>query len=214
MEFISPESGQSLQLVVMDEIRPLRGGVFLPDLASEIIQRYRFASPPAQLDPAQPVKFQTGVLHAGEITMPITSLELYTDGVIVNSLNTDDADMILDDFASWVAVRFKLRQPFTHLTRKYQSRIIVSLGESLDRFVSHFQIISRIVSKALGSDNELHVTRLTIGPHPPGQLPLVTTWNIEPRAGQPFVPNRYFSSAPLSTSAHIELLTQLEAAAR
>src|ERR1700730_17383386 len=147
MEFISPESGQSLQLVVMDEIRPLRGGVFLPDLASEIIQRYRFASPPAQLDTAQPVKFQTGVLHAGEITMPITSLELYTDGVIVNSLNTDDADMILDDFASWVAVRFKLRQPFTHLSRKYQSRIIVSLEESLDRFVSHFQIISKIVSK-------------------------------------------------------------------
>lgn len=211
MKFISSESGQSLQLVVMDEIRPLRGGVFLPDLITAIVQRYRFVSFSTQADPAQPIKFQTGVFQSGEITMPIISLEIYTDGVIMNSRTTDDADAIVNDFSRWLIDTFKLREPTTIIPRTYQSKIIVSLDGPLDRFVAQFQPINAILSKAFNTHDELHVTRLFFGPHPPGPLPYQTTWSIEPRIGQPFVYNRYFSSAPLTTKAHIELLAEIEA---
>ena len=210
MRLISSEFGQSLQLVVMDEIRPLHGGIFLPDLVSEIVQRYRFATPPAHVDPAQSVKFQTGVLEVVDVTIPVVSLELYHDGVVVGSRNTEDADAILDDFVSWSTHRFKLREPITKIPRSYLSSIVVTIEDSLDGFVSQFQQISGLLSKAFGSNGELHLTRLSIGPLPPGQLPFRTTWNIEPRTDQPFVPNRYFSSAPLPTNAHVALLGELE----
>src|ERR1700758_4577778 len=106
MELISHHSGQSLQLVVMDEIRPLRGGVFSGDLAAAIVQRYGFTKGDP-LVPGQPAKFQTGVFRS-EITIPIEALEIYQDGVLVRSTATDDADIVLNDFASWLTERFAL----------------------------------------------------------------------------------------------------------
>ena len=214
MKFISSETGQSLQLIVMDEVRPLRGGPFLPDAAAAITRRYRFVSVPAQTDPAQPIKFQTGAIELDGITIPITSLEIYNDGIIINSLTTDDADAVMDDFISWRKQEFQFREPTTKLPRQYQSRIVVGLDRSLNKFISHFQEMKTTLAKFFQTDEDtLNLLRLSIGPHPAGALPYRTTWLIEPRTVQPIVPNRYFSAAPLSTTAHIELLSALEAVA-
>jgi hypothetical protein len=213
MEFISTETGQSLQLFVMDEILPRRGGLFLPDLIAEIMSRYRFVTAPTSVEPGQPLKFQTGVWHDGDLTIQVVSLEIYNDGIIINSRNTEDSDVVMDDFLSWLSRNHGLREPITRIPRKYQSRIVVSISGGLDKFMPRFQSMSRIASEAFGTDDGLHLIRLSIGPNPPGQLPYQTTWQIEPRIGQPFVPDRFFSSAPLPTEAHIQLLAELEAAA-
>lgn len=214
MNYISSESGQSLQLVVMDEVRPLRGGPFLPDAGAAITRRYRFTSVPAQTDPAQPIKFQTGAIELDGITIPITSLEIYSDGIIINSCTTEDADAVMDDFISWSIQEFHYREPITKLPRQYQSRIVVGFERSLNKFIPHFEAMRTILSKFFQTEGStLNVLRLSIGPHPSSALPHRTTWFIEPRTAQPIVPNRYFSAAPLSTAAHIELLSALEAAA-
>jgi hypothetical protein len=184
----------------------------LADLTAEIVNRYRFASYPTQPNPAQTAKFETGVAVLGGINMPITDLQIFSDGVIVTSRNTDDADAVLDDFFIWAIPRFGLREPTTKLPRTYTSKIIVEFDTSLDKFVSNFESMKKILAEKFNSKEELHAIRLTIGPHPAGTFPYMTTWQIEPRSGQPFVPNRYFSSAPLSTAAHIEMLDALEAA--
>jgi hypothetical protein len=208
MQLISSQSGQSLQLVAMDEVRPLSGGVFLPDSSAAIIQRYRFMGTPEKLSPGQPIKFQTGVLPDSSIT--IEELGVFSDGFIVTAITTDDADIALDDFLAWITEQFKLREPTTIIPRTYQSTIVVSLAGPLDRFINNFQKAGDVLSKSFGALSPLNVTRLTIGPQPPGQYPFQTTWNIEARIGQPFVPNRYMSTAPLPTSAHVALLTELE----
>jgi hypothetical protein len=214
MKFISSETGQSLQLIVMDEVRPLRGGPFLPDAAAAISRRYRFVTVPAQTNPGQPIKFQTGAAELNGITIPITSLEIYSDGIIINSLTTDDADAVMDDFLSWSIQEFHYRAPTTQLPRQYQSTIVVGLERSLTTFISHFEEIREILVRFFKAEEDtLNVLRLSIGPHPPGALPYRTTWSIEPRTAQPIVANRYFSAAPLSTASHIELLSALEAAA-
>jgi hypothetical protein len=212
MKLIAPDTGQSLQLAVMDEVTPLRGGIFLPDFLRQIGERYRFVTPPTVIDPQQPAKFQTGALITNDLTIPITSLEIYRDGVIVNATQTQDADLALDDFTVWAIARFSLREPITKIPRRYSSTVIVELDGSLNRFIRNFEMLEKVVSAAMGDGGKLEVTNLKIGPNPPGELPLRRTWLIEPRLGQPFVENRYRSAAPLSTEAHLELLSSIEAA--
>jgi hypothetical protein len=208
MELISSQSGQSLQLVVLDEVRPLRGGVFLPDLSALIIQRYRFMGTPEKVPPGQPVKFHTGIFPGAPI--PIEELGIYNDGIIITSTTTDDADVIMDDFLAWITEQYRLREPTTIIPRTYQSTIIVSLNGPLNRFINNFQKAGNLLSEAFGAPSPLSVTRLAVGPQPPGQYPFQTTWTIEARVAQPFVPNRYMSLAPLPTAAHVALLDELE----
>ena len=214
MEFVSSVAGQSLQLMVMDEVRPLRGGPFLPDFSSAIVQRHRFSAAPESFptDDQQAIKYFRGVLQVGDTTIPIGSLEIYRDGIIVNSRSTEDSDQILQDFITWTKEVLSLREPITHIPRNYQSQIVVSLEKSLNRLIVDFKKLGTLLSKTFGTDAALNVTRLSIGPHPPGNLPFQATWSIEPRQDQPFVSNRYLSIAPLATAQHIELLTQIEAA--
>jgi len=214
MEFITPISGQSLQLMVIDEMRPLRGGPFLPDLVAAIAGRYRFVKIPDAIynDQQEPIKYYHGVLHTRELTIPIQSLEIYRDGVIVNSRSTEDSDEILGDFTVWMTEALNLRQPTTHVPRNYQSQLVVELSQSLDGLLVGFQKLNKILCQAFGSDADLSMTRLTIGPHPAGVLPYQRTWNIEARIDQPFVPNRYVSTAPLPTFEHLNLLAKLEEA--
>src|SRR5436309_2768229 len=125
MQLVAPETGQSLQLIHMDEVRPLRGGIFMPDITEEIVRRYRFQSSPTQVVHNQPAKFEIGVRKINDITIPIASLEIYSDGIIVNTRNTDDSDLVIGDFIRWIAENFEFREPRTWLPRRYFSRIIV-----------------------------------------------------------------------------------------
>ena len=211
MKLIAPLSGQSLQLFIMDEIKPLRGGIFLGDLAPAIMERYRFMEPPESLRRGEPAKFGGGVFRTDR-TIPIESLEVYQDGVLVGSTTTDDADLVLDDFITWLTQVFELREPETRISRSYQSAIIAGLDGSLNRFITNFQTVSELLTAAFKAQSALSVTTLTIGPHPPTPYPFQTTWKIEARVGQPFVSNRYVSTAPLATAEHVELLDALERA--
>jgi hypothetical protein len=217
MRLISTEYGQSLQLIVMDEVRPLRGGTYLPDLISSIIQRYRFVSYPTDLAAAaqQGAKFQTGVIELAGIVIPITSLDIYNDGIIVTTRDTDDSDIVFDDFAGWAIQTFNLREPTTKIPRKHASNVVVDFDVSLGSFIRNFELISKLISSAFataGISHDMHVARLSIGADPAtSKLSQVqATLTIEPRGGQPFTSNRYFSGAPLRTQEHLALLSALE----
>jgi hypothetical protein len=214
MNLVGYEIGQSLQLIHMDEVRPLRGGAFLPEMVAEVVRRYRFQSVPTKVEPNQPAKFENGVRELGGTTIPIASLEVYIDGLLVNTSNTEDSDVILDDFVPWALDTFKFREPRTWLPRRYQSRIIVDFGKSAGQtFFKNFADLREIMARAFGSERDLAITQISFGPHPPGELPALYTWTFQPRIGQPYVPNRYFSAAPLSTPAHLKMLHELEIAA-
>jgi hypothetical protein len=212
MKPVSTEAGQALQLAVMDEVRPLRGGPFWPDVITKIAQRYRFVSP-VPTDPAQPAKFQVGVLELNDMTIPIISLEIYNDGIVVNARHTDDADAVMDDFVAWSMATLQLRESTTKIPRQYVSQVIVDLDGELNMFMRNFDALSSVISKAFGTQHTLHISRLAIGTEPIAGIPLArSTWQIEPRIGQPIASNcRYFSTAPIPTSAHFDLLATLEA---
>jgi hypothetical protein len=211
MKFVSTETGQAIQLFMIDEVRPLKGGPFLPDVIANVARRYRFVSLPKEFGPGQALKFETGfAADAGGI--PINALEIYNDGIIVNTTHTDDADIIMDEFLGWIKTELKFREPQTKIPRRYYSRIIVELDEGLDNFIANFETCGKIVTRALGISNSMHVARMVFAVDPSPQ-PL-TSWQIEPRLGVPFEAKRYFSAAPLSTNAHVDMLAALERAAK
>jgi hypothetical protein len=194
----------------MDEVRPLRGGFVVPDRISEIQRRYHFAPFAAPPDLTQPLKFQMGFIELDGLPISITSLEIYNDGVIVNARHTDDCDIVMDDFLIWALAQFNLRQPETKIARIYLSRIVVELEGGLELFVAKAEMMKKVLSDAFGKGQRLEVARLVIGPSSGAPVPYQHTWQIEPRIGQPHVANRYFSQAPLSTDAHVEMLNASE----
>ena len=210
MNFVSPEAGQAIQLFLIDEVRPLRGGPFLPDVIMNVVRRYRFVSFPKEFVPGQGLKFEHGV--ADEATgIAINGLEIYNDGIIINTTHTDDADIVMDEFLGWVRSELKLREPQTRIPRRYYSRVVVEFEAGLDNFIKKFETCSATVAQALGVSNPIHVARMVFAADPSSQA--LTSWQIEPRLGVPFEAKRYFSAAPLSTNAHLDMLAALERAA-
>jgi hypothetical protein len=209
MRLISTEIGQSIQLINIDEIRPLRGGAFLPDIIVGVAQRYRFVSYPREFTAGQELKFETGVMERGEMTVPIRLLQIFSDGFLVTTGHTDDADAVMADFMEWAFAAFQFREPITVIPRKYLSSLIADIPRGLDQLIKNFERCREIISGSFGVDTT-HVARVTFSSEP--GMPPNSSWQIEPRLGSSFDAHRYFSTAPLPTGAHVEMLAAMERA--
>src|SRR6202041_2178710 len=101
MKLIAHEEGRTLQLISGDEIRPLRGGVFPPDILTKIITKYRFQKYPTSYEHGATLKFETGVTEINGVTIPISTLDIYGDGLLMSTRMTDDSDLALDQLLEW-----------------------------------------------------------------------------------------------------------------
>jgi hypothetical protein len=216
MNLVSYEFGQALQFIRMDEVRPF-SGLYLPDVIRIVAERYRFITVPTDIATANTtgVKFGTGVISLAGRQIAVTSLGIYNDGLLVETKNTDDADLVIDDLILWAVATFGFREPQKHTPRKHGSNLVVDFDASIDRFLSNFGLVAGLfesaVKAAQGIEIETHLTRLAIGADPQDGLPAKpTTFFIEVRLNTPFAEKRYFSGAPLTSDAHLELLAKIE----
>jgi hypothetical protein len=212
MKLVASEEGRSLQLISVDEIRPMRGGPFLLDVAATIIERYRFMTVPQKLDtPNEARKFQNGVIVIDSLSIPVLSLDIYSDGLLVSTRNTDESDLVLDEFLAWTARQFHLRRITTLVPRQYVSRVVIDFDHMFDRFAAPFAALSETVAEAVGIDaGQLCITEMQVGPFPPTQYVYKSTWHLVKRVSEPMVANRYISSMPLATADHLEFLKRIE----
>ena len=80
---VASDVGQVVQLILMEEVRPLRGGTFPPDLIAAVTKRYRFTSFPTDLTQiTQVTKFQLGTIRTGDLYITINTLDIYNDGTL------------------------------------------------------------------------------------------------------------------------------------
>jgi hypothetical protein len=218
MKLIANDSGQSLQLFLADEIRPLKG-VHFPEFVEKIASRYRFASVPTDVVEALnsgATKFANGILpdHPGTV---IRSLEIYNDGIIVNAFDTETADTVIDDMFRWAVDTFGFRSPKTIKNRIYFSAVVIQFEESLNSVLQQFEILKQTAANAfeatsgISADFDLSTVGLQADPE---KLPagLGTRFVIERRFGRPFSDNVYFSTAPIPTKAHLKWLEEFEGA--
>lgn len=216
MKLVSYEFGQVLQLVRMEEVRPI-SGVYLPDLFRAISERYRFVDGPSgtEQELVGSFKFANGVLERNGQTIAVSSLGVYSDGILVVCRKTDDADLVVDDFISWLRGIIPLREPTTEVTRRHTSHVVVTFDAPIECFIERFNAISHIYQEALEMDQHVKIRarlqRISFSADPLDGLSLQqTSFSLEPRSGVPFTENRYFSTAPMASAAHLRLLSNID----
>jgi hypothetical protein len=216
MNLISTEHGQSLQLFVVEEVRP-PSGLYLPDLIRKISERYAFAIGPSNYETVmkEGAKYKDGRFVTEGRTIAIKDLGFFVDGILAVAWNTDDAEAILNDLIVWVVQNFGIREPRTKLPRKYVSSVVIEfdaeLGGALTAFEELQEGFASAIKERYGMEPEINASRIALSADPT-KLPPQTTFEftIERRAGRPFSENRYFSSATLPTASHLDLLGAFE----
>jgi hypothetical protein len=215
MKLVGHEEGRSLQLISMDEVRPVRGGVYPIEALSKIIAKYKFVNYPKVYEPNTTLKFETGVAEVSTTQIPILALEIYSDGLLISTRNTDDSDLVLDQFIEWSVQEFGFREPMTIVPRRYVSKMVVDIDGEFDNLSASFRVLGAVAARSFNVPTEsLSIVNLTVGPYPPPQYPYQTTWQFFRRVVEPLVPNRYLSTAPLPSSGHYDFLVNLENALR
>jgi hypothetical protein len=214
MKLVSMEHGQVLMSLIAEEVRP-PSGYYLPDLLKAIAERYAFVTLPTIQDALREgAKFNQGRFIDQDRTIEIKMLGVFSDGILVTTFKTDDAVIVLEDMMS-LAEHFGFRRPLTLRPRQFGSSVIVDFDSSLDNALQAIQSVKTAFAAALqahyGWSLEIETSRLVVACDPTNLPPQRTAeLIIERRAGVPFSQNRYFSAAPLSTEAHLELLERFE----
>jgi hypothetical protein len=217
MKFVSANFGQVLYQIQMDEVRPSSGHDYLM-AAQAISQRYHFSEVPTDFKVVleKGLVFSNGAIALNRhLPIQVTSLGIYNDGILINTMNTDDADLLLEDFIIWATQTFGLRQLISLPRKIYSSNVVVDFEHSIDPLIKGISEIMKLFNESLlkcsGHEFDLHVARLAIGADPYViRFPAQGTFFIEPRGGLPVSEHRYFSGAPLTTSLHLKLLEQIE----
>jgi hypothetical protein len=216
MKFVSAAFGQVLHHLQLDEIRPSSGFDYSSAIKS-IAARYNFLELPTNINEIieKGIAFGKGAIRLGQMPVQVTSLGVYNDGILITSLNTDDAELLTDDFVSWATNEFGLRPQTSNQIRTYSSQVIVDFDFSIDVFVYKIDKIISLLKESIYAcshrEFDLHVARLAITADPLlVRFPAQSSFYIEPRAGLPFEEHRYISGAPLKTSIHLALLAEIE----
>jgi hypothetical protein len=220
MKLISYEISRLLWLVVMDEIRPWSGS-YMPEVYNRIRDRYLFVAAPKDVEDAirGGAKFLHGTFQLNGEQIAVHEMGIYSDGIIIGASTTDHADAIADDLISWAVSDLRLRPPSSVRPRTYTSNLIVDFDKIPHGPLVQYEVMSRRLSAALkasrGWDLPIELQRLAFQADPTNLLPHMmpqtsTQFAIERRAGMPFSDNRFWSTAPLRTREHINVLELIE----
>jgi hypothetical protein len=216
MKIISYEGGRILDLVPLEEIRPLQG-VVLPDFLGAVHAKYEFSSKPVDLVEAAKsgAKFELGKFVLDGVPLVIKELSIYNDGLICETYDTRTAELVLDDFLAWATTTFKLRERQSPIRRTYTSAFICKFDKEIESGLGKLDQVRKLLSKALntayGWDYEYNLNRLNFMVDPMS-IPHLRNTNfvMERRLQFPYSENRYYCIAPLSTEAHTHLLEDIE----
>jgi hypothetical protein len=200
-------------LVEVETLDP-KGRAFAPAVFSTFGAKYSFVKIPQKLDEIDPqkgIKFEVG--KAGEIV--VDSLTIFKDGIVVDTRSsTEDSEKVILELLTFAGEAFGAT---ARPTRKlFVSQIIFTSDLKLSALNPILQPLtnklSERVSEVLGQRVEFEPTGIVLSPDPSLSKINPAGFTIERRANIPFSENTYFSSAPLRTSDHIELIREVEIA--
>jgi hypothetical protein len=206
MELSKVITARSVWLFDLDELNP-RGRRVEP-IFETIKARYHFAE--AALDEKKSgYIFKKGRWGSGQSELDIDSLEIFNDGVVVNTRSdTADSDAVLEDAFSWLWVEYGLgSEDFSTKPRKqYISELVVrSPGANLDKGLGILLTIKDSIAQAIGMAAPLIETQAVVF----GSSDKRNLFTFERRIGEPFSSAKYFSTAAMRTADHLELLAKV-----
>jgi hypothetical protein len=236
MKLVHPRLARSIWLFDMRDLNP-KGKDLTSDLIEWIKESYGFVTAPdpnnpTLVSPPNPVTtgaqapivpqgpgglvFQKGHFQAHEeIFIEISSLTMYSDGVVVDTASsTDDADQFAKDLLESAARAFALAYDAeTVRKRLYLSELIVRSDIALEVLNPHLNAFTERLSGAFsnGSTPKFKVGGISFWTEP-NEAGNSKVFTLERQAGKSFMEQRYYSQAPLPTKQHLVLLEDLERA--
>lgn len=219
MKIVSLETGRTTWLFPVEEILPL-GGSDGPAVIAAIASRYSFTHPPA--NPTRDeiekngLKFAGGqIVRDGNIAN-IAEFSIFNDGIVAVSTTTENAEAFLDDIYAFLVSEFAFRMITSDVKTVRLSVVVVDFETSLNAFLSTRKEEVKLIGQHLNSveDTNLPVelarVDFMLNKDPefrPQNIPRLT---LEKRANTQFSQCRYFSSAPIPTAKHLEILEQID----
>jgi hypothetical protein len=193
---------------------PAGGEIYALKLARACETRYGFLQGPRT---AEDFDFNRGVtfLHGYfDDRIVIDKFQIFQNGLLVESkADTDECDAFLDDALTWLTAggsasisRDKVAPRF--YASNLEIRASFSLAEKLYSLNKIGVQISRYLQQYGQESIDYELVSLAFAAGA-GAAP---TFRFERREGAPGEALLYFSAAPLRTSDHLQLLTQLESA--
>jgi hypothetical protein len=225
MKVIGAVSGISIMRIAAEEMGPSEG-IVVSDLVSLVTETYQCQQVPLpQMPPgisplgSPIVTFQNGRLTRTNGAIAIAQIQLRNDGLMINAQSTGSSDEILYDFATLLNTSLGFRIDISNIEIRHASSIVIEFDSNIDTFIAGMKRVTDLINEAMEKEHStarlMQFKRLSFG-YEDGTtesgLDVVDRLDflLERRAQHPFTDNRFFSSAPITTDAHIRMLERLE----
>jgi len=205
---------RAIWLVDWRELNP--HGIDILPVVEALKNRYSFQSYPtkpeemSEFDP-KGIVFMNGSFATGTGQRhTIVKATIFGDGIVVDSaLSTDFCEFVLGDALGFLSNQFGLtyRPGMVH-KKLYISEMIIQTDKDLLRLFDPLSIVWKKLDDLTGMPFQPAGFGFGIDPDAPGAKRVAFAFERE--VGKPFSQGRYFSSSPLQTNQHENLLQQLE----
>lgn len=180
-----------------------------------LTETYKFRKFPSlteSSDLTKGISFQDGEFQISQDELPIAvNLTIYNDGVLADSSSSSEySDMFLADVFHHFSEIFKM-PPFQSVIRRriYLSQLTVSTDKTLEVLNPKLKQLSKYLSAHVELDKVFQLGGIHIWPDQVSRVN-PSPFIFERAINVPFSENKYFSTAPLQTKQHLELLDKLE----
>jgi hypothetical protein len=218
MKLLHVATARTIWLLPILDLNP-RGQAFTQETIDRISERYKFKGPPtitAALDAQkknEPVYFAAGEFMSLSGVNVVVDLKLYNDGFLADCRsNTKDSEMFLTDVFSWLPAGLGLPKTDVSIRKKmYVSELQMESKHHLIMINPKLATLNKALAAMVpkGSATSYDVSSLSCATDPKDGTPLLN-FKFERLVNTPFAENRYYSSAPVQTDDHLELLDNLE----
>jgi len=201
-------------LVQIEDLN-LAGTVFYPELVSGLVERYEFQKYPTQpgdFDETKGIEFASG--RWGETA--IDKVVILNSGIYLDtSTNTDTSERLLLEALDWAVKNFRItfrremikRCVYLSQVTFYSGVPILALNPVLTKISN---TITKEVTKSFGQQLEYENAAISMSYDQLATRLGTAAFTVQRREGVPFAENKYFSTAPVKTEIHLQLLEQLE----
>jgi hypothetical protein len=216
MKLLSVALARSVWLVFLNDLNP-KGKKLYPSMSSFLLDTYKFSKYPnldEDLDESKGLVFSDGEFTNANGELLTIKFTIFNFGLVAENVSsTTDTDYFLETLISQLKEDILDIEDYDSITRgrDYLSQLYFTTDKSLDLINPKMRSISEYLEKNLsyGEGARYQLATLNFWADPTqARNPL--NFVIERQAAIPFNENRYFSSVPLQTHQHIEILNILE----
>ncbi len=211
MELISVHLARLVALIDVQALDPT-GKMCVPQVYAEFSARYNFFKGPSsieEMDLAKGIVFSAG--HFEDLA--IDEITLYPNGIVVDTRSsTDNAARVFDNILS--TARESWGATVQSKRRHYVSQLYFSSKWQLSLLNPLLQKVADHLSSKVSSDMDhpiVYEPSAILINMDTSQLKITPAhFTLERKAETPFCENTYYSAAPLGTTEHWKLLTDIE----